>query len=197
MSVDETSYFFDVYGPFPVSCEGHICAETQNHFWDLAENGARGDEGLSKAIGCYMFCILHGKNVTPWYIGKTNARTGFKQEIFTQHKRDIYNECIEAHNGRPAIFLFPLCCNSHDRFSKAYSTGKKVTEWLERILMGFAFRQNPDISNTRDMHLLRATTVRGVFGQKSKGQPHKEVVAARQALLGIHPRKKRKPVLTG
>jgi hypothetical protein len=185
-------YFFDVYGPFPVNRDGRNCPSAQPDFWRQAE--ARG-EPISSAIGCYLFCISHGSKITPWYVGMTTARTGFRQEVFSPHKVRIYNECLNNRKGSPVIFLFPLCCNGPYRFSRAYSSGARVIEWLERMLMGFAYARNPAISNTRDMHFLKNTTVLGVFGTKSRGRPYTEVKEVCAALFGR--RRSKEPVLTG
>jgi hypothetical protein len=175
------SYFFDVYGPFSVNRNGRDCPSAQRDLWHEAEQ--RG-EGVSSAIGCYMFCISHGNTITPWYVGMTAARTGFRGEVFTSHKIGIYNECLNSNNGNPVVFLFPLCSNGRDRFSRAYSSGRRVIEWLERMLMGFAYARNPAMSNTRGMHFLKNTTVLGVFGEKRRGRPYAEVKEACAALFG-------------
>jgi hypothetical protein len=182
MKKKEVSYFFDVYGPFSVKRDKGSCVSAQGDFWNEVKEW---DDRVILAIGCYMFCLSFGSTkITPWYIGMTVAKTGFAGEIFTPHKVQKYNECLGKRNGKPVMFLFPLCTASKNRFSKAYSSGEGVIKWLERFLMAFAYEQYPAMGNIKDMRFLKNTTVRGVFGEPSRGKPPAEVNKACAALFG-------------
>ena len=112
----------------------------------------------------------------------TVAKTGFKGEIFQAHKLNIYKDCLRKQKGRPVMFFFPLMKTNTGHFSKAYGKKKEI-QWLEITLMGFAHRQNPEISNIRDMTVLPNIEVLGLIG-KRRGRPFREAVAVRNALLG-------------
>jgi hypothetical protein len=134
-----------------------------------------------------MFCLQDGRTIRPWYVGMTVNRSGFQAEVFTDHKLEIYNDCIGRRRGVPSLFLFPLVLNADDdryRFSKAYVSGAPVILWLEKSLMGLAYAQNPEIRNVRDMTRLRSVTLRGIMGAAKQGRPHADVALARRALLG-------------
>lgn len=81
------------------------------------------------------------------------------------------------------MFLFPLITSDGTAFSKASVSKKKEIEWLEITLMGFAFRQNPELSNVRDMTFLKNVEVLGLLG-KRRGRPYREAQEVRRALLG-------------
>ena len=75
---------YEVYGPFGVDMNTkRPWRERRAEFWESVENKA---EGLSKAIGIYVFSTRHGAIRTPWYVGKTVAKTGFRGEVFQDHK---------------------------------------------------------------------------------------------------------------
>jgi len=176
--------FFDVYGPFDIEREAGIVLRSQPTFW---ENVREADDGLDKAIGCYMFCLRHGESITPWYVGMTIAVGGFFVETFTQHKLKVYNDCLDYKRGRPQMFFFPLMTgNSEDvgSFSQNRSQGAATIGWLEKTLMGMALQRNEDLWNQRDTTLPRSVTVRGIMGEARKGRQYGEVTEARRALFG-------------
>jgi hypothetical protein len=178
------AFFFDVYGSFEVRRKAGLVTAAQGELWHEMDAF---EEDLKESIGCYMFCLANGTNIRPWYVGKTEARGGFKAEAFTPHKLEIYNGCLEENRGRPRLFLFPLLtCDDDDRsrFSKNRSSGSKVIDWLEKTLMGMALQTNPGLWNTRDLTLPRSVTVRGIIGEKQQGRPYSEVAEARRALFG-------------
>ena len=70
------SYFFDVYGPFEIDREDGRIHRAGQSMWDEAEEI---EPGLSRAWGCYMFCLQNGQNIVPWYVGKTCAAGGFRE----------------------------------------------------------------------------------------------------------------------
>jgi hypothetical protein len=134
-----------------------------------------------------MFCLEDGETIKPWYVGMTVNQNGFRDEVFTDHKLRIYNDCIGRRRGRPSLFLFPLVLNADNdryRFSRAYVSAGPVIAWLEKTLMGLAYARNPEIRNVKDMRRLRTVTVRGIMGPPKQGRPHADVALARRALLG-------------
>ena len=173
---------FDVFGPYPIQRENKLCKPTQNTIWEAADQQ---DPGLSGAIGCYLFCTRHGQTVTPWYVGMTVARAGFRGECFQPHKLGIYNECLRARYGAPALFLFPMLTANGQKFSRAYATAKPTISWLEKTLMFMAFAKNPKLRNIKAMKHLRIVEVPGLLGNLGPGQPTTKVQAVRNALLNF------------
>jgi hypothetical protein len=178
------SYFFDVYGSFQIARVDGVVCRSQPALWDEARLY---DEALERAIGCYLFCLAHGTSITPWYVGKTIAKGGFRDETFTDHKLDVYNGCLGEKRGRPRLFLFAMQTQDggeQSRFSHNRSHGGRAIDWLEKTLMGMALQRNPDLWNIRDTTLPRSVTVRGIIGAAARGRPHTEVLEARRALFG-------------
>lgn len=177
-------FFFDVFGSFEISRNEGRVSSSQRALW---EETRLYDANLETSIGCYMFCIVNGKRIKPWYVGKTIAKGGFRAETFTNHKLRVYNECLSENKGRPRLFLFPMMVrdgSEDDRFSLNRTEGSRVINWLERTLMGMALQRNPELWNIRDLTLPRSVTVRGIIGTASKGRPYTEVQEARKALFG-------------
>lgn len=174
--------YFDVFGPFDVDSEAIMSGRQQVRLWQEAESGL---EGLSAGIGCYLFCLNRGGKLTPWYVGMTVARDGFKGEAFQPHKLEIYRKVLTNHpnHGRPQIMLFPLILRHSGRLGRGKSK-RRVIAWLERMLMGFAYWQNPDVENVRDMKFLRNVNVNGLLGKPIVGRPKHSVAHAAQALFG-------------
>lgn len=173
--------FFDTYGPLRLDRDDGAFVGHQAAFWKSVEDRY---EGLSSAIGCYVFCLEHRNITKPWYVGRTWAEKGFGGEVFDKHKRDIYRKILKDRKGIPVIFLFPLGTSESMAFSKARKSSRKVISWLEIQLMGFAHRRNPEISNIKDMTFLKNVEVLGLMG-KRRGRPFREAQAVRHALLGM------------
>ena len=176
---DDRTTFFDTYGPLNIARTDGVITNGQAKLWDAADATC---DGVSEAIGCYMFCIAHGKAVRPWYVGMTVAQGGLKAEAFTPHKLKIYNKVMDKKRGRPVLFLFPLMTPS-ERFAQGAAAHKKLIQWLERYLMMTAFARNPEIKNVRDMKFLRQVEVLGVLG-KRPGRPYQQAADVRRALFG-------------
>jgi hypothetical protein len=94
---------YEIYGPFwAPRTEAKARGEDLRAFWDDIEAAV---PGLPRAIGIYVFSTCHGDNYTPWYVGKTNAKTGFRGEIFQDHKLSHYVSAQQRKKGYPAIHL--------------------------------------------------------------------------------------------
>lgn len=126
--------------------------------------------------------MKRGEKLVPWYVGKTNAMTGFYGEVLTPHKVDHYSNIIaEKPYWTPHMLLFPLITPG-ERLSRAYKSNKPLIEWMERTLIGMALGKNPNLYNKRDTKLLKNCIVDGVFGSFDKHQHYPAALAARRAL---------------
>lgn len=181
--------YFDAYGPFVIEQSGDkTIKRSQKIFWN--EVRCKSDEygylegDLEAAIGCYVFGIQHGETITPWYVGQTVAKAGFKGEIFQDHKLKKYNDAdIIKRNGTRVMFLFPLLTPA-PKFSKSRSPYNiRLITWTEQMLFGLAIAKNARCLNMRDTKFLRECVVNGVFGVQSPGKPEKMAQGARRMLL--------------
>tara|TARA_R110002049_G_scaffold265590_1_gene441721 strand:+ start:5016 stop:5555 length:540 start_codon:yes stop_codon:yes gene_type:complete len=163
---------FESCGPFefPRARVGHW----RKNFWKEVEGFW---EGLSNAVGCYAFCIDNGRRIRPWYVGKTLAQGGFRDEIFTPHKLDHYFSILAPgdkqksyRQGKPSILLFPLVTDTW-RVSENRSSSEAYIDWLETTLIGMALSQNPEIANTSKTRFHREVFVNGIIGGQFQGRP--------------------------
>ena len=179
---ERSDFFFETFGPFEIEkIDGEICRPARE-WWDDIENRW---EGLPRAIGCYMF-VMGDVNIKPWYVGKTVNQRGFREECFTDHKLSHYNWVSENYRGPPAMYFFPMITRPfHDewRFSRG-SSNEGPVKWLETTLMGMAYAQNEEISNSRELKYFRTVHVRGVLGRAPGGRNTGHIAKARQALFG-------------
>lgn len=170
---------FDAYGPFEM--ERELQGQWRAAFWNEVEEYC---EGLSSAIGCYVFCTTHGETAKPWYVGKTLNQDGFRGEVFEPHKVLHYQSVMTSRKrSKPHIFLFPLVTDTF-AFSENRSGAESVVDWLETMLIGMALSQNPDIMNTGKTMLHRNVYVNGVLGPQFQGKPTHAASFARKLFLG-------------
>jgi hypothetical protein len=181
--------YFDAYGPFVIEQSGDKeIKRSQQSFWTdvRCKSAAFGyhENELEAAIGCYVFGIRHGEKMTPWYVGQTVAKAGFKGEIFQEHKIKKYNnDDIKSKNGARVMFLFPLL-TPDPRFSKSRSPyNLRLITWTEQMLFGLAIAKNPMCLNMRDTKFLRECVVNGVLGVQSPGRPESMAQGAKLMLL--------------
>lgn len=178
MSEGKQSVFWS-FGPWDAD------PDDQKGFWKQVQDQEELDgfdrNALRDAIGCYLFVMKRGEKLVPWYVGKTNAKTGFYREVFTRHKCDHFSIAKQAKPGwKSQMMLFPLITGS-GRFSKAYTADKPVIEWMERTLIGMALAKNSELYNKRDTLKLKTCILDGVFGD-GKYVDYPAAVAARRAL---------------
>lgn len=174
---------FWAYGPLPVNLDD------LGSFWNELDSWAEFDGleawELRRAIGCYVFAMQRGKKLIPFYVGKTNAKTGFHGEVFTPHKLKHYRSSIAAKpTHKPKMLLFPLI-TATEKLSRAHTSHRGVIEWMERTLIGMALAKNDQLMNARDTKLLRTCIVDGVFGREGHGHQYDAAMAARRALTDL------------
>src|SRR5690606_36673196 len=93
--------YFPIYGPFPVPrAEGPLDRKRLKTFWEDVDAC---DPGLSRAIGVYVYSSAHGASYTPWYVGKTCALTGFRGEVFQDHKVVLFLASVAFTRGVPYL----------------------------------------------------------------------------------------------
>jgi hypothetical protein len=179
--------YFDAYGPFRVAIVHRKITAAQRPFWkEVRDRSAKYEydsDELERSFGAYVFGIKWGSNLTPWYVGQTVAKTGFRGEIFQFHKQKICNRVMRKNNGTPVMFLFPLL-TPEDRFSHSRTEPNKLlVDWVEKMLLGLALAKNEYCRNKRSTKFLRECTVNGVMGPHYAGRPEKQAAQARALLF--------------
>lgn len=161
---------FKVFGPFVLprnsnkSLVAHELESRREFWWEVDES----NEGLSKACGCYVFCIQTGGGTLPWYVGKTEKRS-FSKECLQAHKIVHYNSACTDRKGTPQLYLVPQLTKG-GRFRKP-TTGKRAAiSSLESILIGFALSRNPGLLNIKGTAMLKNLEVPGLINAKGGGR---------------------------
>lgn len=152
-----------VYGPFDIDFDKNgkvkrITTRHGNNFWALSELDA-----LKLKQGCYVFGLRAARGFKPWYVGK--ASKGFKQETFTSHKLNHYNDALfRGNKGTPVLF-----------FVAPFDNKRKVptTELnhMEMELIQFAVKRNPDLCNVQNTKSVPQWTIKGVI-RSASGKPN-------------------------
>ena len=132
--------------------------EAINAFWDKFDEESN---GLSSAVGCYIFSIRASKGIRPWYVGLAEKQS-FRKECFAVHKLLNYNECLSSRKGTPVLTLIPKHTKT-DRFAKEGKNGHKDIQFLEALLISSCLRRNPELLNIKSTKLLKEMVVPGLL----------------------------------
>ena len=133
-------------------------------FWEEVECK---DEGLSSAIGIYIFSIRAGRGILPWYVGKAEKR-GFISECFQAHKITHFDNCIASRKGTPLLTLIPKF-TKNDMFAKPNGNIHSDISTLEKMLIGSCLQKNKDLVNARDTKLFKEMVVNGYLNSPQGG----------------------------
>jgi hypothetical protein len=171
---------YEIYGPFwSPRFESEARGEALRGFWDIIEGF---EDGLSRAIGIYVFSTCHGDNFTPWYVGKTNAKAGFRGEIFQDHKLDHYIGASQRKKGYPAIHLIAKVEPTRGNFCRASERSGREIEALETVMIGMALRANPEVRNSKKTWFNKNCHVPGIMGTPIVGRPSEAIQTLRNTL---------------
>jgi hypothetical protein len=145
----------------PRAANGLIAADknSMNDFW-LSLNGDLGDE-LSESIGCYVFSIRAGKGLLPWYVGMAEKQS-FRQECFTSHKLNYYNNAVAGKKGTPLLTLVVKHTPGNKAIRPTGSEHRDI-QFLETMLIANCVGRNSELFNVRDTKMLRDMCVPGLL----------------------------------
>ena len=153
-----------VYGPFPIEYDEskqpkRIAGQHASNFWKMPEV-----QPLKSKRGCYVFAVRAAKGFTPWYIGKTNSRNGFRQETFTPHKLNHYNGALrDCGKGRPVLFFVAPP-------GKKNAVPAKDLDHMEKELIQYGIKKNPHLCNIKNRNNIPEWTIKGVI-RSPRGKP--------------------------
>lgn len=140
---------------------------TLREFWEDADSRIAAD--ISRAVGCYIFSIRAGRGSLPWYVGCAEKQQ-FRNECFTNHKLNHYNNAIAGRKGTPLLTLVPKL-TPRDQFAKPSSNGHRDVQLLENLLISACIQRNSDIFNIKDTKLLREMSVPGLINNSRGKDP--------------------------
>lgn len=171
---------YEIYGPYwTPRTEPKARGEGLRAFWDEMDAAV---PGLPRAIGIYLFSTCHGDNYTPWYVGKTNAKTGFRGEIFQDHKLSHYVSANQRKKGYPAIHLVAKLEPSRLNFCRASARSGREIDELETVMIGMALRANREVRNSKKTWFNRNCSVPGIIGDPAIGRPTDALITLRNVL---------------
>lgn len=150
---------FEVIGPQKIPLfrnrgGASICAEGIKEFW--ARNTS-----LKKRRGCYLFCNVMGKGISPWYVGR--ATKNFHQEIFTPDKLNKYCTALSFLKRKSPHMLFIVYP------SGVGAPNRNLISQLETFLIQCARVQNPNLVNKQKVKIPK-WGIKGVIRGK-RGKP--------------------------
>jgi hypothetical protein len=108
---------YQTFGPFKMRKNGRLVDQRAcNEFWaDVEEH----KEGLSRAVGCYVFAISAAKGALPWYVEKTEKKS-FRRETWNPYQLNLYNNALNLNSrerGAANLYLIAKRTKS-GRFAK-------------------------------------------------------------------------------
>lgn len=161
---------YGINGPFEIALDGRLInktAKVKQEFWKGIEAK---EAGLANAVGCYIFYV--GKK--PWYVGLAD-RQSFKKECFQPHKINAFNSALGKQKGKPYLLLLSKRTNE-GRFAKLGVNGHRSTRFLENLLIGIAYSQNPKLENIRGTKFIKELIVPGLLNTPKRGKVEDESV---------------------
>ena len=179
---------FEPFDPFEIkrTPTNRIDAKPKilKEFWSDVE---RIQSGLSDAYGCYVFSVRASRGYRPWYVGKTQAKSGFKGECFQPHKLQHYMDALDqTKKGTPVIHHLARM-TPNGKFSKPKRGTLNDIELLEVYLISLALSQNSDLCNVKNTNFQREVIVPGIVNSP-KGRPNDSVITLRHSLGLSKPR---------
>lgn len=164
---------YSPYGPVKIPrSNGRIeyrNREVLNYFWDKFDEESN---GISNAVGCYIFSIRASKGIRPWYVGLAEKQS-FRNECFAPHKLLNYNDCLSGRRGTPVLTLIPKHTNTN-RFARKGVNGHRDIRFLETLLISSCLQRNPELLNIKSTKLLKEMVVPGLLNTP-KGRVEKTI----------------------
>ena len=127
-------------------------------FWTDVEEQ---QEGLSSAIGCYIFSIRAGKGVLPWYVGMAEKQS-FRKECFQSHKLVHYNNAVAKRRGTPLLTLIAKY-NPNERLTTPNGKQHRDIQFLETMLISSCLARNAGLYNIKDTKFVREMILPGLL----------------------------------
>lgn len=161
---------FTVKGPFDVPVKKEkagrlVTTEQAAEFWK--QNGAVQDD-----VGCYVFGFRAAKGLKPMYVGK--ATKSFKQEVFTDHKQNKYNQALAGQAKGTAILFFVTLDKT------AGSVNQKAIDEAETFLILSGLVANKKLLNDRKT-AIESWSIKGVI-RAGQGKPSQAAQDLKQCL---------------
>lgn len=161
---------FVIKGPFDVPVKTDkagrlITTEQAIGFW-------KDHEVIQSEVGCYVFGFRAAKGFKPMYVGK--ATKNFKQEVFTDHKRNKYNQALAAQAKGTAVLFFVALEKTSG------PVNKKAIDEAESFLIQSGLTANNKLLNDKKT-AVEKWSIKGVL-RAGQGKPSKAAQDFKQCL---------------
>jgi hypothetical protein len=136
---------FKPFGPFKMPVNGFVIdKKKKSKLWEEVEEKR---QGLSDAVGCYVFAIqtIRG-SVKPWYVGKAE-KSSFRKETTTAGKQLKLVEALQRHEKRIPVLYLLAKETTGGRLAKPGKNGSSSIRALEEILIGTCLGKNSKLLN--------------------------------------------------
>jgi hypothetical protein len=156
---------YEVFGPFPFQVSGNVAhREALKQFWSARAKDS--PEGLSGAIGVYVWTTKQDGRRLPWNVGLTE-RQGFSKR-FVQKENGFLRLLRDQPNSEIDVYLLALRYKTGKfrRPTKSVSARISANHWLETMLIGSAISANPNLRNKAKVKYLRNAVVEGYLNDK-------------------------------
>jgi hypothetical protein len=149
---------FEPFGPFKMPVRGvSVDKSREKEFWEQVEDEL---QGLSDAVGCYVFAIRAAKGVVPWYVGMTE-KSSFRKESWQPHKLNLYVDSMQSRKkGTPVLYLIAKQTTG-GRFTKSSKSRLGSVRALEKLLINTCILRNPNLLNKKATKHFRGLEVPG------------------------------------
>jgi len=167
---------FSTFGPYKLQRhKGHVSELALDTLWKEIKV-----EGLSEAIGIYIFAIRNSDNsLEPWYVGKTDK--GFKKRIL-QHWKLFALLAEKSPKGDLELFLIPRVSSNRGKFKKPANKKLPSIDDLETMIIGSCFSKNPHVINEKKTSWQKELHVPGYFNDQQT-DPKDEAAKELQLML--------------
>lgn len=179
---------FYVYGPFEAprlvrqggeQMPAKERSQGRKDFWAAVEEA---DEGLSGAIGVYVYSLRNGESYRPWYVGMTRKPTGFKTELFQPHQIKHYSAVEQEKRGQPVFHLIARVAPERENFTGASDAATRDIKRLESWMIATALAANAQLRNVSETAFEKNLRIWGIKGPKSRGRRSESVESLKAAL---------------
>jgi len=156
---------FDIAGPFKIGREeflnGRLITKSSiSYLWEELEVW---NDGLSGAVGCYVFGIKAAKGIIPYYAGQALKRP-ILDEAFNASNILKYNEAlVDRKAGTPILFVLPWLTTGGKYRKPSGVESHPTLDFLEDWLIGAALQRNRNLINNKKTKFLRDVHVTGSF----------------------------------
>ncbi len=192
---------FKAFGPFEIGrTKGSLDPGALAGVWHRANAEKK---GLSKGVGVYVIAAKDGKNLMPWYVGKSD--TGFKNRLSEKHH--AFSVIADSNaNGNLYLFLFAKVTTKRgalnkplrkkfiavddetDNFDEAdglrskRKTRRSIGK-LEFLLIGRCLERNKELVNDKDKSFHAGLVVSGYLND-GDAEPSDTVQSLRRMFAG-------------